>query len=42
MKELYVKPELELELFATEDIITASVDLGDYENGAEYPEGWGR
>jgi len=40
MKELYVKPELEVELFKTEDIITASVDLGENENGGEWPDGW--
>ena len=32
MKELYTRPELEVELFKTEDIITTSGDnLGDWE-----------
>ncbi len=42
MKELYVSPELKVELFETEDIITASVDLGDGENGAGWPWSVGR
>lgn len=30
MKELYTKPELEIEVFATEDIITASDNDGGW------------
>lgn len=42
MKELYVRPELEIELFKTEDIITASVEGdNDTEPGNDW-EGWGR
>ena len=40
MKEFYTKPKIEIELFKTEDLITASVDLGENENGAEFPKDW--
>ena len=35
MKELYTAPELEIELFVTEDIITTS------DNDVEWPGEWG-
>lgn len=40
MKEKYLTPELEIELFETDDIITVSL-TGD-DNGGEWPDGWGR
>lgn len=38
MKELYTKPDMEIELFITEDIITSS---GDGDNDVTWPEEWG-
>lgn len=41
-KASYIKPELTVKMFATEDIITASTGTAGDDNTGRWPGSWGR